>query len=87
MFFLECQIIKDENTQAAAKQKIAIIFADQGKYSQAISYGNEALIFYQKTGEVIGISDASGNLTRSYKASGNYKKAFEMNNLHLIIWA
>lgn len=76
------EIIKDENTQAAAKQKIAIIFAEQGKYTQAISYGNEALIFYQKTGDVMGVSDASVNLTKSYKASGNYKKAFQMNNLH-----
>ncbi len=76
------EIIKDENTQAAAKQKIAIIFAEQGKYTQAISYGNEALIFYQKTDDIIGVSDASGNLTKSYKAIGNYKKAFQMNNLH-----
>jgi signal transduction histidine kinase/predicted negative regulator of RcsB-dependent stress response/ActR/RegA family two-component response regulator len=76
------EIIKDENTQASAKQKIAIIFAEQRKYTQAISYGNEALIFYQKTGDVIGVSATSGNLTKSYKAIGNYKKAFQMNNLH-----
>lgn len=76
------EVIKDENIAAAAKKKIILILADQGKYSQAITYGNEALTFYQDTGDVIGISDVSGNLTRSYKFLGNYKKAFEMNTLH-----
>ena len=76
------EVIKDENIAAAAKKKIILILADQGKYSQAITYGNEALAFYQKTGDVIGISDVSGNLTRSYKSLGNYKKAFEMNTLY-----
>ncbi|PKG44112.1 tetratricopeptide repeat-containing hybrid sensor histidine kinase/response regulator [Psychroflexus sp. MES1-P1E] len=76
------EVIKDENTEAAAKQKIGIIFTEQEKYSQAISYGNEALNFYQKTGDVMGVSSTSGSLTKSYIADGNYKKAFEMNELY-----
>lgn len=73
--------IKNEKYIVAAKQKIGIILADQGKYNQAIPYGNDALIFYQNTGDVEGIRNASKSLVKSYKATDNYKKAFEMNEL------
>ena len=73
--------IKNENLTAAAKGKIGIILAAQGKYSEAIVYGTEELRFYQNIEDVSSIQIASNNLTKSYKAIGNYKKAFEMNEL------
>lgn len=75
--------IKNENIAAAAKGKIGIILAVQGKYPEAIAYGSEELIFYQNTKDVRGIQMSSANLTKSYKATGNYKKAFEMNELSI----
>ena len=74
--------IKNENLIAGATQKIGIILADQGKYKEAIPFGNEALIFYQNIDDVSGISLTSKSLVKSYKATGDYKKAFEMNELH-----
>ena len=74
--------IKNENNAAAAKQKIGIILADQGKYKEAIQYGNDALAFYQTTEDVRGISMTSKSLIKSYKATDDYKNAFEMNELH-----
>jgi len=73
---------KNENVIAAAKQKIGIILLEQGKHTQAISYGNEALVFFQDTKDVVGIRETSNNLVNSYKATGNYKKAFEMSALY-----
>jgi signal transduction histidine kinase/ActR/RegA family two-component response regulator/Tfp pilus assembly protein PilF len=73
---------KNENVAASAKQEIGIILADQGKHTQAISYGNEALAFFQTTHDVMGISLASRTLVKSYRSIENYKKAFEMNELH-----
>ena len=74
--------IKNASAIATAKQNIGIILADQEKHAEAIPYGNEALVFFQDTHHVMKISDTSKNLSRSYEATGNYKKAFEMNNLH-----
>jgi signal transduction histidine kinase/ActR/RegA family two-component response regulator len=74
--------IKNEEYIVGAKQKIGVILAEQGKYNQAIPYGNDALIFYQNTGDVEGISNTSKSLVKSYKATDNYKKAFEMNELY-----
>ncbi|MGK0385867.1 MAG: signal transduction histidine kinase/AmiR/NasT family two-component response regulator [Patiriisocius sp.] len=75
------EAIKNENFAAAAKGKIGIILAAQEKYPEAIAYGTEELIFLQDTKDVRGIQMASANLLKSYKAIGNYKKAFEMNEL------
>lgn len=74
--------IKNKNAIAFANKGIANILSDQGKHTQAISYGNKALVFFQKVEDVISINQTSLNLTKSYKAIGNYKKAFEMNMLH-----
>jgi len=74
--------IKNEEYIASAKSKIGIILADQGKYKEAIPYGNEALTYYQNIDDVSGISLTSKSLIKSYKAAGDYEKAFEMNELH-----
>ena len=74
--------IKNRNAAATAKQKIGIILADQRKYTQAISYGNQALVFFQNTKDIMNISTASKNLIKSYKATGKYKNALEMNELY-----
>jgi signal transduction histidine kinase/CheY-like chemotaxis protein len=76
------QKIKNANGIAIANNSIAIILSNQGEHPQAISYGNEALTFFQAVKDMRGISQTSENLINSYKATGNYKKAFEMNKLY-----
>jgi signal transduction histidine kinase/ActR/RegA family two-component response regulator len=80
---------------AGLSQNIGFIYYDEGELERALEYlnkslklsyeiknGNDALIFYQNTGDVEGIRNASKSLVKSYKATDNYKKAFEMNELY-----
>jgi len=73
--------IKDKNAVASANNAIGIIHAIQGNNTKAINYITEALTAYQKMEDVLGIKNTSKNLVKSYKATGNYKKALEMNEL------
>ncbi|MFT5752236.1 MAG: signal transduction histidine kinase/ActR/RegA family two-component response regulator [Flavobacteriales bacterium] len=73
--------IKNENHIAAAKDVIGLILMAQGKHTEGIAISKEALIFHQNTKDISNIRVSSGNLQRSYKAIGSYKKALEMNEL------
>ena len=74
--------IKDKKSVASAKHAIGSILTAQEKYPSAISYSTEALITYQEMKDAIGLRDVAKSLVISYKATGNYKKAFEMNELY-----
>jgi signal transduction histidine kinase/ActR/RegA family two-component response regulator len=71
--------IKNENLVATAKTTLSKILFDQAKYNEAITYGTEALLSHEKTGNLIDLKETTESLTKNYKAVGNYQKALEMN--------
>ncbi|MFT7546014.1 MAG: signal transduction histidine kinase/ActR/RegA family two-component response regulator [Gammaproteobacteria bacterium] len=75
--------IKNKEAVAFANRIIALIHKDQEKHEQAITYGNEALVFFEDVYDVENIKETSYSLVESYKATGNYKKALEMNDLYI----
>ncbi|MFT5229449.1 MAG: signal transduction histidine kinase/ActR/RegA family two-component response regulator [Urechidicola sp.] len=75
--------IKNKEAVAFANRIIALIHKDQEKHEQAITYGKEALVFFEDVYDVENIKETSYSLVESYKATGNYKKALEMNDLYI----
>lgn len=65
-----------------AEGGIASIYAKQGIDTKALPFGINALALAQETGDVGQIMQSAFTLGASYKATGQYKEALEMNELY-----
>lgn len=65
-----------------AQGGIASVYAAQNKHNKAISFGRRALALSEHSGNLSQIMQGSLTLSKSYKALGRYREAFEMYELY-----
>ena len=67
-----------------ALSEIGVLHSKKNNYNKAYSYSSRALALAQEVGDVSTISNSSEILWEIYKESGEYKKALEMHELHIM---
>lgn len=75
----------DKRGIAKSLINIVSIYQARGDHERTVSHGTKALELARETGTVLVIMDAASILHQSYKALGNYSKALEMYELHIIM--
>ena len=75
------QEIGDRGGEAATLASLGMSYYSLNNYPRAIDLGSQALLISQEIGDIRTIKDASEDLFRAYKKSGDYRKALEMYEL------
>ncbi|MEQ8324128.1 MAG: tetratricopeptide repeat protein [Vicingaceae bacterium] len=77
--------IGDNAGKALSLAGMTPIYIKERKYHEAIMYGSEALVLAQDLGVIEAIKLASGSLSESYAAMGQYKKSLELYKYYISI--